>query len=1010
MAVVAAAADNSICLPAAPPPIDIKQQCICRWTNTGTLLSCRELRQRHEFGGTTHRLPLEPVKAKRFMQEMEIPPDLWQDYIDCNTDPDGEEVRFAHIHMHSIDRRMTAGGWPKVINGTTNFRDDKRSLPSFGNPPLPSRPRRGQFGVEASPNKHDTPEAAAVAVERRKVAARQMRDLGGDGDDEDSQEPAAAPQPSGFRAGTGLATIEQVISLARDVEAHAQRCKGKINWSTRDSTFVGVVMSLGGYCRTCGKTARWYSSPACTDATNELIANPDAHVFDEAAGQEPGALPRASELYLNTLVPFALAVSPGITEQKLCLMEALELSIPDKSGLFKQMHGEIADAVSETWEDEQRSIMDVAKERHDGKMLLAVDGSHTGTADGAGTLSTVNAVDLIQNKVVWSECSNYGSPNGREHALGKKLLEWVKENDIDVPAIAIDESSLQSVIRATVRCAALDDDMTEAQCMEVIIDLVRLPCYACLCEPYLAHYALSMPGADLPLSQWHDKKNMKKELADWSSGVSKELNGMMVKIEHCATQQNLALTDAAITTVVGQVNTALHTQFRAEFLEFEDATDAMQSGATAVSTVEIARSQSDEEAQRSLLSKLHGAKGQHGSIGAMPATHRRANVPDAEIEALRQALHASRTGRGKGPVSTLSNWRWTESNGAAAPVMEMKMVIKALHSNGTVVAQVTSGSPTRTSLKQWVIECLPSATGAAGVTKSSAEIIAAVTEDVLADQLSSLNLPAAGDRDWEAWGQQQQPPRTLNAGDNNEEELIKKLTELEAQKPPGSRTRHPHFTRAALLEPHKLDGKQTAVVMAWLQEPRAGLNVTEERCAIEWCLPANASLRFRLALAEAGNLCDAEVPRYVQQYARLARAVNVSWGAASREWKAWWVLKGLQNLPKHACKNCTDCNRFLHFAQCGARDWRPTSLPRAAREHMWSDFTDSPTEVPNIAALASVLVNLFTIGAKMRKHSFNSVLFARTANNESLNNMYALWTTKATHSTVSACSLSRTSR
>ena len=51
-----------------------------------------------------------------------------------------------------------------------------------------------------------------------------MRDLGGDGDDEDSQEPAAAPQPSGFRAGTGLATIEQVISLAKDVEAHGQRC------------------------------------------------------------------------------------------------------------------------------------------------------------------------------------------------------------------------------------------------------------------------------------------------------------------------------------------------------------------------------------------------------------------------------------------------------------------------------------------------------------------------------------------------------------------------------------------------------------------------------------------------------------------------------------------------------------------------------------------------------------------------------------------------------------------
>ena len=48
----------------------------------------------------------------------------------------------------------------------------------------------------------------------------------------------------------------------------------------------------------------------------------------------------------------------------------------------------------------------------------------------------------------------------------------MKENDLDVPAIAIDESSLQAVIKATVRSAAVTDSMSEAECMEVIIDLV----------------------------------------------------------------------------------------------------------------------------------------------------------------------------------------------------------------------------------------------------------------------------------------------------------------------------------------------------------------------------------------------------------------------------------------------------------------------------------------------------------------------------------------------------------
>ena len=458
------------------PPIDIKHQCICSWENTSNLLSCRDLRQRHVYGSATHRLPTEPAKAREFMAQMEVPRENWDGYIDCNNADDGQEVRYAHIHHRPDDRRLTASGRAAVISGKTNFGDDKWRLPAFGNPPLPSRPRSGQFGVDNSPNKHGTPAAAAAEAARRDAAARTMQSLGQNEEDEEegSQEPAAAAKPSGFRAGTGLATIEQVILLAKTVEAHAHQCAGTIHWSTRDSTFVGVAMSLGGHCRECHKTLRWYSSPAATDTANAHIADPDNNDLAEGETTQGGGSPwpPASDLYLNQLVPFALATSPGITEQQLCFMEALELSVPNRSALFKQMHTDVADAVEETWKDEQRELIGIAAAQHDGKMMLAVDGSHTGSADGAGTLSTVNAIDLFQNKVVWSECSNTGGPSGREHALGIKLLEWVRENDIDVPAIAIDESSLQAVIKATVRSAAVTDSMSEAECMEVIIDLV----------------------------------------------------------------------------------------------------------------------------------------------------------------------------------------------------------------------------------------------------------------------------------------------------------------------------------------------------------------------------------------------------------------------------------------------------------------------------------------------------------------------------------------------------------
>ena len=150
------------------------------------------------------------------------------------------------------------------------------------------------------------------------------------------------------------------------------------------------------------------------------------------------------------------------------------------------------------------------------------------------------------------------------------------------------------------------------------------------------------------------------------------------------------------------------------------------------------------------------------------------------------------------------------------------------------------------------------------------------------------------------------------------------------------------------------------------------------------------------------KIIEAEVERFAQQYARLARAVNVHFGQASRWWKAWWVLRGLFNFAKHANNQHNECNRFLFFAKCaepGPR-YRPENEPHAARESFFSEFTENPANPANIAGLAMLMLSAFTAGSTMRKYVYNSVLFGRTAANESLNHMYAQWTLKTMNSTL----------
>jgi len=467
---------------------------------------------------------------------------------------------------------------------------------------------------------------------------------------------------------------------------------------------------------------------------------------------------------------------------------------------------------------------------------------------------------------------------------------------------------------------------------------------------------------------------------------------MLDRVEAAAKGQSLRLTDTAIETVVSKLRAALRAQFEAEYKEFIDAAEAVQA-AGAVSDVEIARAQADEAAQEALAKKLHAID--HGAVGSDPPTHRRVDVTEEELEELRAELDSGRAGTSKRGVPTLDAWRLAD-----ATIVEKKAVVKALHSDPSVVSAVATltGSP----LIERVKECLPSASGAAGLTKSFADIASATTDEIVAN-LSALSLPQLGERDWAAWGQQQSPPRVINAGLNNETELLKALAELEKKKAAGGK-KHPPFTHVALLEPQSLSEQQLGKVLAFLKEPRTGLNANDARRAVTRCLPDNPALKFRLALAEATKLCDAESARWVQQYARLCRAVNVSWGRASEDWKTWWVVSGLLNLSKHACDDCDDCERFLHFSGCGCDDepYRPPGhASRTARERHWPEF-DRPDDPPLVSTLAATLVDGFTVGAVVRKYVRDSVLFGRTAGNESLNNIYGHWTPKHVHQTVRA--------
>ena len=139
--------------------------------------------------------------------------------------------------------------------------------------PQPKRPRTGTLGVEASPSKKASPQAAATVYykdkERREKGEAPVYDAA-------QRAGTAMPTPSpkeqarraaGYHkpeqkdgidprelpAGTFLCTFEQVNELVQMVDAHNRRCSGTLSFRPNSCTFIGVTAHLRPECSTCGR-------------------------------------------------------------------------------------------------------------------------------------------------------------------------------------------------------------------------------------------------------------------------------------------------------------------------------------------------------------------------------------------------------------------------------------------------------------------------------------------------------------------------------------------------------------------------------------------------------------------------------------------------------------------------------------------------------------------------------------------------------------------------------------
>ena len=793
---------------------------MCGWPN------CRQLAESHVHGNATCKLPEDEDECREFLFALATPEEKHDDYVRrrCH---EGEDLRYRTFHHHRVDRTLTESGLIAVKTGETNFRDDKRRGRLIS--PQPKRPRTGTLGVEASPSKKASPQVAATVYykdkERREKGEAPVYDAA-------QRAGTAMPTPSpkeqarraaGYHkpeqkdgidprelpAGTFLCTFEQVNELVQMVDAHNRRCSGTLSFRPNSCTFIGVTAHLRPECRTCGRKS-WYSSPLCE------VATPD----EATEGATSIAPTPKKSFFLNELVSQAIGTTPVGIEAACYFLEGLHLRVPNKANLYTQINGPVADSIASTWHDEQAELLAEIKAHSTHPHLLpSLDGSHSGGSDAE--VSRVNAIDMQSEKVLWSMASDVGSAQGREHRLGQQFMRWAEEQGLDLPAVCIDESSLKSVIEKTVRTPALSG-LTDEQCMEAIIDL------------------------------WHDKKNLKKNMADFSGATKPALKAMGAALAMAAEQRGTAMTDAAFGAAIDAISTAVRANLAAEHAEFEEHANKVLSGTTAVSDSQIKMAQVSVDGQRHCLELLHGIG--HGTAGFRQPTHLLAGA-DVEqvrvkVDQLRQAS-ASSAHRDRS-VPSLTAWRID-----SALKDELVAVVQGLHSDATIRAVAQSAS--RPDLEAQVLQCLPTAGGKQHAAVPISAVIADVTEELIATKMAGWNLPAVGggqsEYDWTAWGQRQTPARDMSShvANGGEARVLAQLTKYEGDKGARSTKKHPPFASMATLHPHKLSAAQLGLALTWLCDSAAAEKLDVGRCQARLVklLPANPLLTFNLALDTA---------------------------------------------------------------------------------------------------------------------------------------------------------------
>ena len=564
------------------------------------------------FGDATCKLPEDEDECRQFLRCLQTPVEHHDELVRRRC-VEGEDLRYRHFHHHRADRAFSATGLPTVQTGETNFRDDRRRDRLVS--PQPKRPRTGALGVEESPSKKASPADAAKlhseAKRRRESGEAPVYDplarLG-------TAMPTPSPKqearrdagyhkpeqkdgidPREFKAGTFLCTLEQLNKLIQMCDAHNRSCMGTLSFRPACCTFTGVVAHLRPECSTCGRKS-WYSSPTC-----------DVPIVAEGA---TSATTRKS-LFLNELVSQAIATTPVNIEQACYFLEGLQLWVPRKDAMYHQVNGPAADAVEATWREEQAELVAQIRARSTHPHLLAsLDGSHTGGSDAE--VSRVNSIDMQSEKVLWSEASDVGAAQGREHRLGVKFIAWCKEQGLDLVALCIDESSLKSLIEKTARDPQLSG-LSDEQLMQAIIDL------------------------------WHDKKNLKKHMADFSGAAKPAFKAMGVDLVEAARQQGTVMTDAAFGAATDAVTAALRANLAAEHAEFELHAQNMLNGTTTISDADITVAQLSADGQRDCLRTLHGIE--HGTAGFRLPTHRLATADveqvRATVDGLRQVAPSS---------------------------------------------------------------------------------------------------------------------------------------------------------------------------------------------------------------------------------------------------------------------------------------------------------------------------------------------------------------------------------